>query len=117
MTDTRAAAGQGRPDVEEGSGAPSLEQFELEVRAFFEAHADKRSEETFVWGEGSDHVGLFPERTAAEDAADLAAARAWARRVFDAGFGWITGPIAYGGRGLARDYQRCLLYTSPSPRD
>jgi alkylation response protein AidB-like acyl-CoA dehydrogenase len=26
--------------------------------------------------------------------------------VFDAGFGWISGPPAYGGRGLPREYQR-----------
>ncbi len=101
-----AVAGQSQPEAEEGAGPPSTEQFELEARAFLEANADKRPEETFVWGEGSDHVGLFPERTPAEDAADLAAARTWARRVFDAGFGWITGPTGYGGRGLARDYQR-----------
>src|SRR5664280_2015473 len=63
-------------------------------------------EETFVWGEGSDSVSLFPERTPEQDAADLAAARSWARTVFDAGFGWITGPTEYGGRGLPRECQR-----------
>ncbi|HEY7915842.1 MAG TPA: acyl-CoA dehydrogenase family protein [Acidimicrobiales bacterium] len=114
-----AVAGQSQPEAEEGGGPPSPEQFELEVRAFFEANADKRPEETFVWGEGSDHVGLFPERTPAEDAADLAAARAWARQVFDAGFAWITGPATYGGRGLVRDYQRiynavAVGYKTPS---
>jgi alkylation response protein AidB-like acyl-CoA dehydrogenase len=30
--------------------------------------------------------------------------------VFDAGFGWITGPPEYGGRGLGREYQR--IYAS-----
>ena len=72
-----------------------------------------------MWGQGSDSVGLFPERTPEQDAADLAAARAWAQTVFDAGFGWITGPPAYGGRGLRREYQRIYAtvaadYRTPS---
>jgi acyl-CoA dehydrogenase len=84
----------------------TLEQFEKEARAFLDSHADKRPEETFAWGRGSDSVSLFPERTPEQEAADLAVARAWAQDEFDAGFGWITGPPAYGGRGLPRDYQR-----------
>lgn len=82
------------------------EQFEVEARAFLDGHTQRRPQETFVWGQGSDSVGLFPERTPEQDAADLAAARTWAQTVFDAGFGWITGPPAYGGRGLGREYQR-----------
>ena len=66
----------------------------------------KRPPETFVWGEGSDSVGLFAERTPRRSEADLAVARPWAQTVFDAGFGWITGPPAYGGRGLPRGFQR-----------
>ncbi len=92
------------PDAPE----PALEDFEIEVRGFFDSHAKKRPEETFVWGEGSDSVGLFPERTPEQEAADTAAAKAWARSVFDAGYGWLTGPLHYGGRGLSRDYQRAF---------
>jgi acyl-CoA dehydrogenase len=88
------------------AGPITAEQFELDARAFLDAAAPKRPTETLVWGEGSDHVGLFPERTPEQQAADLAAARSWAQGVFDAGFGWITGPPAYGGRGLPREYQR-----------
>ncbi len=84
----------------------SLDQFEREARAFLDANAAKRPPDTFVWGEGSDHVGLFPERTPEQARADLDHARAWAQTTFDAGFGWITGPPAYGGRGLTRDHQR-----------
>ena len=84
----------------------SAEQFEHDAREFLDAHAAKRPPDTFVWGEGSDHVGLFPERTPEQETADLAAARSWAQTVFDAGFGWITGPPAYGGRGLPREYER-----------
>jgi len=59
-----------------------------------------------VWGEGSDEVAILPERTPEEDAAILVAAKEWRAKVFDAGFGWISGPEAYGGRGLTRDYER-----------
>ena len=85
---------------------PSHEAFEAAARSFLDANAVRRPEETFVWGEGSDNVSLFPERTPAEGIADLATARAWAQKTFDAGFGWITGPSEYGGRGLDADYQR-----------
>ena len=42
------------------AGAPSPEDFEAEARAFLDAHAEKRPVETFVWGQGSDDVSLFP---------------------------------------------------------
>jgi acyl-CoA dehydrogenase len=115
----RAATETGDPTGGEPIGEVDLEQFEAEARAFLDAHADRRPPEAFVWGEGSDSVSLFPERTPAQQAADLAAARTWAQTVFDAGFGWITGPPAYGGRGLPRDYQRAYAavaadYRTPS---
>ncbi len=85
---------------------PSDVEFESEVRGFLDSHASRRTAETFVWGEGSDAVGLFAERTPAQERADLEVARAWAQAVFDAGLGWITGPPVYGGRGLPRRFQR-----------
>jgi len=88
------------------AGGITPEQLEVDARAFLDANAERRPEETFVWGQGSENVSLFPERTPAQQAADLAASRAWANQVFDAGFGWITGPVAYGGRGLSADHQR-----------
>ena len=87
-------------------GGVTPEQLEAEARAFLDANAERRPEETFVWGKGSENVSLFPERTPEQQAADLAASRAWAQQVFDAGFGWITGPVEYGGRGLSADHQR-----------
>jgi alkylation response protein AidB-like acyl-CoA dehydrogenase len=93
-------------DSTTADGASTPEQFEVEARAFLDANAERRPEETFVWGQGSENVSLFPERTPEQQQADLAASRAWAQKVFDAGFGWITGPVEYGGRGLPADYQR-----------
>jgi acyl-CoA dehydrogenase len=84
----------------------STEEFEREARKFLEASAEPRVEVEQGWGEGSDQVSLLPERTLEEELAELTAARAWAQKRFDAGFTWITGPVAYGGRGLTRDHQR-----------
>jgi acyl-CoA dehydrogenase len=84
----------------------AAEDFEREARKFLEANAEPRVEVEQGWGEGSDQVSLLPERTLEEELSELAAARAWAQTRFDAGFSWITGPVAYGGRGLTRDHQR-----------
>jgi len=82
------------------------EAFEQGAREFLQANAEPRLEVQQRWGEGSDNVSILPERTLEEELAELEAARAWAQRRFDAGFGWITGPVEYGGRGLTRDHQR-----------
>ncbi len=84
----------------------SEEAFEKEALDFLQSNAEPRVEITRQWGEGSDKVSLFPERTPEEDRADLEAAKSWSIRRFDAGFGWITGPEQYGGRNLPRSYQR-----------
>jgi len=84
----------------------SMEAFEAEALAFLGANLSRREEVRFEWGAGSDKVALLPERTPEEDRADLATARAWSQKIFDAGFGWVTGPPEYGGRGLERDYDR-----------
>ncbi len=82
-------------------GGTTPEQFEAEARAFLDANAERRPEETFVWGQGSD------EREPVSGAHPRAGSwPTWPprvpgpRQVFDAGFGWITGPAEYGGRGL-----------------
>ncbi len=84
----------------------SEEAFEKEALDFLQSNAEPRVEITRQWGEGSDKVSLFPERTPEEDQADLKEAQSWSKLRFDAGFGWITGPEEYGGRNLPRSYQR-----------
>jgi alkylation response protein AidB-like acyl-CoA dehydrogenase len=86
--------------------SPTEEVFAAEARSFLDAHLARRPAATIEWGRGSDDVSLFPERTADEEVAELQAAKTWARTAFDAGFGWITGPVQYGGRGLPRAYER-----------
>ncbi|MGH9127038.1 MAG: acyl-CoA dehydrogenase family protein [Acidimicrobiales bacterium] len=86
--------------------APTLEEFEEEAVAFLDAHASPRSDRKAGWGEGSDRVGLFEEKTREQELAELAAAKAWRRQVFDAGFGWLTGPARLGGRDLTPAHER-----------
>jgi alkylation response protein AidB-like acyl-CoA dehydrogenase len=99
----------------------SLEDFSASAKAFLDANTEPRSEEKFVWGEGTDRVGLLDEQTREEEAAELAAAKEWKATEFDAGFGWITGPEEYGGRGLSKEYARAYAdlhteYRVPSQR-
>ena len=82
------------------------DEFRADAAAFLEANAERRVEVTQVWGRGSDEVSIFPERTPEEDGAMLSAAKEWRAKVYDGGFGWLSGPEAYGGRGLTREYDR-----------
>jgi hypothetical protein len=88
--------------------APTLteQDFLAEAKAFLDANAKPRGEQRTAWGEGTDRVGIFPEKTPEQEQAEVADAKAWRTRVFDAGFGWITGPSQYGGRELPGSYER-----------
>jgi acyl-CoA dehydrogenase len=85
----------------------TLEQFDKEARAFLDGHAERKEEEkAFRWGEGSDKVSLFDEKSRERELEELEAAKTWRGTKFDAGFGWITGPSTYGGRELPHAYER-----------
>jgi acyl-CoA dehydrogenase len=85
----------------------TIEAFQSEAKAFLDEHAElKEEEKKFVWGEGSDKVALFDERTRQREVEELKRAQKWRATKFDAGYGWVTGPRAYGGRELSHAYQR-----------
>ena len=86
----------------------SIDEVLDDARTFLDAHLEPRtaSDEKFVWGEGSDRVNILEETEASEMATTLAAAKGYAAARFDAGFGWIDGPVEYGGRGLSTDHAR-----------
>lgn len=92
----------------------TAESFSAEAEGFLAANADLKAPSRTAFGEGSDEVYLLPERTPEQDALEVAAAKAWAKKVFDAGFGWITGPKRYGGRELPKSYG--ALYRSIESR-
>jgi alkylation response protein AidB-like acyl-CoA dehydrogenase len=85
----------------------TLDAFQAEVTGFLEANAvRKEAEKAFVWGQGNDNVAMFEEKSRDKEMEDVRAAQAWRAARYDAGFGWITGPIEYGGRELPNTYQR-----------
>src|SRR5215207_8177283 len=87
------------------SSAPELSEDERrafidEATGWLEANAERRPDltEDFTWGTGAE-VALMAGRDDGDEDQRLAAARAWRARVFDAGFGWLGGPVEYGGAG------------------
>jgi alkylation response protein AidB-like acyl-CoA dehydrogenase len=78
-----------------------LLQFTQEVRAFLDAHAPRVAERAqFRWGQGDDRVAYFGADPPEVEERKLRAARGWQRTRYSSGFGWISGPPEYGGRGL-----------------
>jgi alkylation response protein AidB-like acyl-CoA dehydrogenase len=80
--------------------------FEEQAIDFLNAHAALKVEEKTGWGEGQDKVGLFAEKDRQQEQAEVDQAKEWRQTVFDAGFGWITGPSRYGGRELPSSFER-----------
>ena len=70
------------------------------------ARVRKEAEKKFVWGEGSDNVSMFEERSKEAEEEMLRRAKAWQALRFDNGFAWITGPTEYGGAGLTVAHER-----------
>jgi acyl-CoA dehydrogenase len=85
----------------------TIDEFRSEATEFLQANAEEKgAERRFVWGQGPDNVAMFEERDRDTEQELLAAAQKFRAKRFDAGFGWITGPDEYGGRGLPAAYQR-----------
>src|SRR5438067_214742 len=106
-------AGGREPGRTDGLGSPAAgrrliteAEFRGGATAFLAANAAPRPTVETRWGEGSDRVGLFRESTPEEDRRELAEARAWRARCYDAGFGGLSGPVEYGGRGLPQRFER-----------
>ena len=60
----------------------------------------------FRWAEGSDRVAVFESPEPEVQQAEINELRRYRRDLYEAGLGWITGPVELGGRGLPRRYQR-----------
>lgn len=85
----------------------TLDDFTEEARRFLDAHAEPRPPaKEFVWGSGSDDVGMFDEKPREVEARQAEEAKAWRRLRYDHGFGWIRGPEAFGGRELSAAHER-----------
>ena len=89
------------------SATISIDEFTAEATAFLDANAEKRPpQKEFRWGEGSDDVAVFDEKDREAEAIEADEAKAWRRKRFDAGFGWIQGPTEFGGRELPATHER-----------
>jgi len=80
-----------------------MEEFSAEVRAFLDASAERRPDpsQAVQWGAGEDRIAYFSTDPPEVDHANAQRAREWQRRRYDAGLGWIPGPVEFGGRGLS----------------
>ncbi|MFM7046459.1 MAG: acyl-CoA dehydrogenase family protein, partial [Actinomycetota bacterium] len=84
-----------------------LNDFTKQAEAFLSANLPRKEvTKAFVWGEGSDNVSMFEEKTREAEQEMVVTAKEWRTKKFDAGFGWITGPKEYGGAGLTAEHER-----------
>lgn len=81
---------------------PDLTEFTEQARAWLAGTAAPRAAST--WGAGDDSVAVFENWTAAEERRHTDRIRAYEQAKFDAGWGALTWPAEYGGRGLPMSY-------------
>ena len=88
------------------TGGDSIDELLAEGKAFLDATVPLRNarDEKFVWGEGTDRINMLEEVEREHLGDVVAAAKEYAAARFDAGLGWVDGPVAYGGRGLPVDH-------------
>ena len=93
-------------DLIELAGDDAERRFAIEAVAFLAAAAERRAEGAVLWGVGEERLVLFHETSGAQELAEAQAAQRWQRVKWDAGLGWINGPVPLGGRGLGNSYER-----------
>jgi alkylation response protein AidB-like acyl-CoA dehydrogenase len=81
-------------------------EFAAEALRFLTANAAPRTAMSSRWGEGEEGLALFHESSGEQERAEARAAQQWQRHRWDNGFGWITGPTRFGGRGLPAAHER-----------
>jgi alkylation response protein AidB-like acyl-CoA dehydrogenase len=86
--------------------SPDELSFAADAVAFLASRASRRAPEVHEWGRGPEHLTIFHETSGDEERAEVEAARAWQAEKWHAGFGWLTGPVEYGGRGLSASFDR-----------
>lgn len=80
--------------------------FAREAISFLRGHFPRRAPQSASWGVGPENLTLFHETSDDEERAEANAALAWQKERWASGFGWISGPPAFGGRGLGSQYDR-----------
>jgi alkylation response protein AidB-like acyl-CoA dehydrogenase len=90
------------------SATPAPDAFRAEARAWLASAAAPRSSER-AWGTGDDSVVVFENWSAEQERAETERIRAWERIRFDHGWGALTWPEEFGGRGLPGSYEQLYL--------
>ena len=80
-------------------------RFATAAVAFLSGQVAPRTPQDAAWGVGDEGLTLFHETSDEQERAEADAARQWQKLRWQAGFGWITGPVEFGGRGLSADYE------------
>jgi alkylation response protein AidB-like acyl-CoA dehydrogenase len=90
------------------SGPKVSEDFLTGARAFLNEHAPAHHPDVDESADAraQERVALFPDLSPEEEHSELSAARAWRQLRFDAGFGWLTGPVEFGGAALSKAHER-----------
>jgi alkylation response protein AidB-like acyl-CoA dehydrogenase len=101
-TETR----QDSADLHSLAGSDDERAFAADAISFVGRHFPRRAPQSVSWGVGEEKLTLFHETSDAQERAEADAALAWQKQRWSAGFGWISGPIAHGGRGLGSEYDR-----------
>jgi len=84
-----------------------ITEFTQQATTFLDANLErKEAEKKFVWGEGSDTMSMFEEKSREAEKEMVHLAKAWRTQKFDAGFGWITGAKEFGGAGLTAAHEK-----------
>jgi acyl-CoA dehydrogenase len=87
------------------SGVPEPGEFRAAARRWLASVARPRSA-AGTWGTGDDSVAVFENWTAQEEREHTERIRAWERIRYDHGWGALSWPAEYGGRGLPVPYEQ-----------
>ncbi len=90
-------------------GTVDLNAFARDAEAFLSAHATRAPSGTPEWGVGDDTLSGYAARSEEDELERVRLAKAWKALEFDAGFGWISGPVDCGGAGLTAEHDRIYL--------
>ncbi|TMR94057.1 acyl-CoA dehydrogenase family protein [Nonomuraea basaltis] len=87
------------------SGIPAPERFRAEARAWLTSVARPRPADS-AWGTGDDSVAVFENWSEDEEREHTERIRSWERTRFDHGWGALSWPEEFGGRGLPASYEQ-----------
>ena len=87
------------------SGVPERDEFQAEARDWLAAVARPRTADG-AWGIGDDSVAVFENWSEDEEREHTERIRSWERIRFDQGWGALSWPEEFGGRGLPAHYEQ-----------